>query len=302
MQKFLVFVAFLTSCAVRAQDVYVVMHTEEAAKSGIDDAVYAALSERALKVAFAPTALELSTGLHAAACKSGHDVCALAVGRALGASRVIASTTTAASDSWTVALALHDIAAGVIVRREFTGSHAAATRWARVEALTWAGQAPRGTLVVEGLPDGALLLIDATDALVVPMTKPAPLSVGEHELQARFNDGPVYQQRIVIVAEEQTTITLCPRGSDIAACAEVKPDDVSPLRVAGIVGVAVGVVAVAGGVVFNLLANDRTIDSSAEDEKQQFKTMSTIAMASYVSGGALIVGGIAATIIGGVSE
>lgn len=306
MQKFLVLFALVVSCTARAEDLYVVMHTAGEANTGLDDAIYAALHERDVKVALAPTANELASGLQAAACKSGPDVCALAVGRALGATRVIASSVVTTADAgWAAELSFHDITTGVIVRRQVSGPRGATVRSARIETLKYAGLPLKGWLLVNGLPAGALLLIDGADALVVPMTKPAMLTVGEHELQARFNDGPIYKQQIVVESEQQVDLKLCATGSDIAPCTELAPNGdgaPSPLFVAGVVGIGVGTAALVVGVAANILANERTFGTSAEEERQQFRTMSTIATAAYVSGGGLAVAGLAATIIGGVSE
>jgi hypothetical protein len=305
MQKFLVLFAVVVSCAARAEDVYVVMHTTGEASTGLDNAIHAVLAERDMKVVVAPTANELASGLQAAACKSGPDVCALAVGRALGATRVIASSVTATDAGWAAELSFHDITTGVIVRRQVSGPRVDTVRSVRIETLKYAGLPLKGRLLVNGLPEGALLLIDGADALVVPMTKPVMLTVGEHELQARFNDGPIYKQQVVVEGEQQVELALCATGSDIAPCTETAPRGTvgpSPLFVAGVVGVGIGAAAIVVGVAANVLANERTFGTSAEEERQQFRTMSTIATAAYISGGVLTAAGLAATIIGGVSE
>lgn len=306
MNKFLFAFAVFASCVAHAEgNTFVVMQTEGSAvaDANLHVAIQSALSERSVPVHLAPTAKELSTGLQAAACKSSSDVCAVAVGRALGGTRVVASRLEAVDGGFVGELALHDLTAGTIVRRtQKSASVEDLKTWARVEALTFAGLPLRGRLVVNDLPAEAVVVVDGNDVVVMPMAKPLPLDVGNHQLEARLNDGPVHRQAFLVEAERDVVVSLCVTAAEVHPCAEAGAVEsaTNPLFVAGVSGVVVGAIAVGVGVGANLYANSPHVD--LDDPVGAFGTAKAVALSGYVAGGVVIVAGIVAVALAVVSE
>lgn len=306
MSKFLFAFAVFASCVAHAEgNAFVVMHTEgpAPAEANLHADIQDVLRERGISVNLAPTAQELSTGLQAAACKSSSDVCAVAVGRALGGSRVIASRLDVLDGGFTAELALHDLVAGTIVRRtQKSASVDELRKWARIEALTFAGVPLRGRLTVSDLPAEAVVVIDGTDVVVMPMTKPLPLDVGEHQLEARLNDGPVHRQAFVIDAEHDVVIKLCATGADVRPCAATNAieHDNTPLFVAGVSGIVVGALAAGVGLGANIYAN--TPHPDLDDPVGAFGTAKAVSLSGYIAGGAVLVAGAVAVAVAVVGE
>lgn len=308
MRALLFTVVVLAACATRAQgDVYVVMQTDAPAALPdvkIHDDIRAALAERSQNVKVAPSSQELRAGLQAAACNSSADVCAVAVGRALGGTHVIASRLENVDGSFTLELALHTLSAGTIVRHTQKSASVEDLRtWARIEALQFARLPLRGRLLVTDLPADAVVVVDGSDVLTVPMTAPAVLAVGAHQLEARINDGPVYQQQVTIDAEHTTTVRLCASGTSVSACTDTAPVVVdsgpTALLVTGIGGMVVGAAAIAFGGWAHVQALDRTVTATPRADHDTFKAM---ALAGYAVGGVVFAAGASAMVIAAVVE
>jgi hypothetical protein len=290
MPMFVFLLALLATSAVHAQDVYVVMHTAGAPDAGIHTDVNEALANRGVAVHLSPSPQELASGLQAQACRDDADVCALAVGRALGATRVVSSTAQRIESSFTLELALHELQSGVVVRRSLAAdSLEDLRRLARIEVLTWARQEMRGRLLVTGLGANTVAVVDGNKPIVLPMKAPLPLAVGEHKIEARVDDGPAWSHTVSIDVERDVELALCATGSDIAVCASsgVAPDR-PPLLAIGVATVVVGGVGMAVGAVANAFALMPATDGN---ERQTHSMLKAASMAGYIAGSTLVVVG-----------
>jgi hypothetical protein len=298
MQNFVFLLALVATSAARAEDVYVIMHTDGPADGAVHDAIRSALADRGLPVKLAPTLQELASGLQATACTNDVDVCALAVGRALGGTHVIVSRATSKDGAAHLEMSFHDLHALTIVRHTQAGTHDELRRWARNESLTFAKLELRGTLLIAELGAGAMVLLDDGDVIAMPMAVPVALPVGVHQLEARIDDGPVYKQNITIEAQVETIVRLCANGSYVAPCesaSAVTPAGPGALHVVGIVATAAGAVGIGVGVAMQLLSpNEQNIDTRIIEQR--------IGVGSYVAGAALFGVAVVSFVVSAVTE
>lgn len=298
MQKFVFLLALVATSAVRAEDVYVVMHTDGVAEGAVHDTIRSVLADRGLQVKLAPTPQELASGLQAAACTNDPDVCALAVGRALGGTHVIVSRATNKDGVAHLDVSLHDLQVLTIVRHAQAGTLDELRRWARIESLTFARQELRGTLRIADLGAGAMVLLDDGDVIAMPMATPVALPVGVHQLEARVDDGPVYKQSVAIEAEVERVVRLCATGSYVAPCdspSAVTASGPGVPQVVGIVATAAGVVGIGVGVAMQLLSpTEQNIDTRITEQR--------VGVGGYVAGAALIGVGVVSFVVAAVTE
>jgi hypothetical protein len=185
------------------------------------------------------------------------------------------------------------------------------------------------TLEIHGLPLGATVRVDGKEIGRAPIATPLRVAVGKHSITAAADGYDAAATEISVAGEDHRAVSLTLTKSAVpvappaappayvappapavvatpAATPLAKPP-MSKLRIAGIVGAAVGVAGLAAGAAFGIAAKSRHDDAlnvyrddypKAQSLQGEAKDFVTAANVSFIAGGALVALGVVAIILG----
>jgi hypothetical protein len=265
-------------------------------------------------------AVQASATFNGTACQQSAVACARLVGRATGATRVVASELWDDGGTLELRLALVDLGAGGAAGtwRTFTAADKVALgRIAQQAVLALVvPEASVGRLTI-ALTPGAEILVDGVARERTPMLAPLELAVGRHEIEVRLDGRVPWRGFVEIAMDASMVLRLCERAgalTDVCADAPTASPATTaaatattgaapralraPLSVGGFVGLGVGALGVVVGSVAAGAANASFEEYGAgrvtATQRDDALGAQGVAAGSFVVGAVALVAGTAA--------